>query len=121
MKAMADFEKLKYEELKEYIENIVLASLATTKEHQKELMLKADQGDLDAKQELAATNLFLVLEAVEDILPLLIQEMIEKGNIQLFRALESYTSEKGPFSTYAETFIKSELEAMTKRFIEQNQ
>ena len=88
---------------------------------EKELALKAQNGDLVAKKELVQANLKLVLTIARKAihvskLPLV--DLIQEGNLGLMIAVEKFNPELGyRFSTYATWWIK---QAMFKAISEQS-
>lgn len=88
---------------------------------EKELALRAKEGDLSAKKELVQANLKLVLTIARKAihvskLPLV--DLIQEGNLGLMIAVEKFNPELGyRFSTYATWWIK---QAMFKAISEQS-
>ena len=88
---------------------------------EKELALRAKNGDLSAKKELVQANLKLVLTIARKAihvskLPLI--DLIQEGNLGLMIAVEKFNPELGyRFSTYAAWWIK---QAMFKAISEQS-
>ena len=107
-------------ELSEYLKKInSFKNLETNEE--KEIALKAKNGDLEAKRTLVQSNLKLVLTIARKAihvskLPLV--DLIQEGNLGLMVAAEKFNPELGyRFSTYATWWIK---QAMFKAISEQS-
>ena len=107
-------------DMAEYLRKINLLRNLDVKE-EKELALKAKQGDLKAKKELVQANLKLVLTIARKAihvskLPLI--DLIQEGNLGLMTAVEKFNPDLGyRFSTYATWWIK---QAMFKAISEQS-
>ncbi len=88
---------------------------------EKELALKAKNGDLEAKKELVQANLKLVLTIARKAIlvsKLPLTDLIQEGNLGLMIAVEKFNPELGyRFSTYATWWIK---QAMFKAISEQS-
>ncbi|MDD4607480.1 MAG: sigma-70 family RNA polymerase sigma factor [Patescibacteria group bacterium] len=94
-----------------YLKEIGRIPLLTTKEEIKLAKLK-DLGDEDARQKLVEANLRLVVSIAKRFvgygLPLL--DLIQEGNMGLFRAVEKFDASKGyKFSTYAHWWIRQSI------------
>lgn len=88
-----------------------------TKEEEQELLKKAQEGDLEAKQKLILSNLRLVVNIAKKYTNkgLGFIDLISEGNFGLIHAIDKFDSEKGyRFSTYAVWWIK---QAVTKAII----
>ena len=107
-------------ELGEYLKKVNLIKNLEAKE-EKELAIKAKNGDLLAKRILVQSNLKLVLTIARKTihvskLPLV--DLIQEGNLGLMIAVEKFNPELGyRFSTYATWWIK---QAMFKAISEQS-
>jgi RNA polymerase primary sigma factor len=107
-------------EMSDYLRKVNSVENLEAKE-EKELALKAKQGDLEAKKRLIQANLKLVLTIARKAihvskLPLV--DLIQEGNLGLMIAVEKFNPELGyRFSTYATWWIK---QAMFKAISEQS-
>jgi RNA polymerase primary sigma factor len=93
-----------------YLREIGKTPLLTAKE-EKELAKKIEQGDQEAKRRLAQANLRLVVSIAKKYVGrasnLTILDLIQEGNLGLFRAVEKFDWRKGfKFSTYATWWIR---------------
>lgn len=96
-----------------YFKNIRLAKILT-KEQEKELALQISQGNLSCKQQMITSNLRLVVKIAKSYIHrgLLLEDLIEEGNIGLIKAVERFNPHLGfRFSTYASWWIKQAIEA----------
>lgn len=84
-----------------------------TAEQEKELALKYQAGNKQAKEKLVTANLRLVVMAAKHYrlhTSLSFEDLIQEGNIGLMRAVESFDASKGwRFSTYAMYWIKQSI------------
>lgn len=108
------------EEFSDYLRKInSIKSLEANEE--KELALKAKNGDVDAKRQLVQANLKLVLTIARKAIHvsrLPITDLVQEGNLGLMIAAEKFNPELGyRFSTYATWWIK---QAMFKAISEQS-
>ena len=107
-------------ELGEYLRKInSIKNLDLNEE--KELALKAKNGDVEAKAELIKSNLKLVLTIARKVIhvsKLPMVDLIQEGNLGLMIAVEKFNPDLGyRFSTYASWWIK---QAMFKAISEQS-
>lgn len=94
-----------------YLKEIGRVNLLTA-EGEKDLARRVQDGDEEAKAELAAANLRLVVSIAKRYtglgLPLL--DLIQEGNVGLMRAIEKFDPERGfKFSTYATWWIRQAI------------
>ena len=90
-----------------------------TYEEELELAQKIMDGDEDAKQKLAESNLRLVVSIAKKYLGrgMLFLDLIQEGNMGLIKAVEKFDYEKGyKFSTYATWWIR---QAITRAIADQ--
>lgn len=85
-----------------------------TPEEERDLCLKAKQGDIKARNELVSHNLKLVISIVKkyhhSTKTLDFLDLIQAGNIGLIKAVEKYNPDLGyKFSTYATWWIKQSI------------
>ena len=88
-------------------------------EQEKQVAIRIEQGDEDAKDELLHANLRLVVSIAKHYIgrgmPLL--DLIQEGNLGLMKAVEKYDYKKGfKFSTYATWWIR---QAITRAIADQ--
>ena len=101
-----------------YLKEIGRISLLTLEEEQ-ELSRKIASGDEDAKNQLAESNLRLVVSIAKRYVGrgLLFLDLIQEGNIGLMKAVEKFDYDKGyKFSTYATWWIR---QAITRALADQ--
>ena len=90
-----------------------------TREEEVELAKRIEQGDEQAREKLASSNLRLVISIAKKYrnygLPFL--DLIQEGNLGLMKAIEKFDWRKGyKFSTYATWWIRQAiLKALTNR------
>lgn len=96
-----------------YFKNIHLAKILN-KEQEKILALHIKKGNLFCKQQMIVSNLRLVVKIAKSYIHrgLLLDDLIEEGNIGLIKAVEKFDPNLGfRFSTYASWWIKQAIEA----------
>lgn len=104
-----------------YLREIGRVSLLTSEE-EVALAKRKERGDLAAKQQLAEANLRLVVSIAKKYVGrssnLSLLDLIQEGNIGLFRAVEKFDYKKGyKFSTYATWWIR---QAITRAIADQS-
>ena len=90
-----------------------------TAEEEKELAMKMEAGDMDAKKRLAEANLRLVVSIAKRYVGrgMLFLDLIQEGNLGLIKAVEKFDYRKGyKFSTYATWWIR---QAITRAIADQ--
>ncbi len=107
----ADAESGSGDPVQTYLKEIGRVNLLTP-EGEKDLARRVQAGDEEAKAELAAANLRLVVSIAKRYtglgLPLL--DLIQEGNVGLMRAIEKFDPERGfKFSTYATWWIRQAI------------
>jgi RNA polymerase primary sigma factor len=112
------FEKI--DNVQMYLREIGKVSFLTARE-EKELARLIEQGDLEAKKKLITSNLRLVVSIAKRYVGkspnLTLLDLIQEGNLGLFRAAEKFDWRKGyKFSTYATWWIR---QAITRALADQ--
>jgi len=103
-----------------YLKEIGRVSFLTADE-EKELSKKIERGDDEARKKLARANLRLVVSIVKKYIGrspnLTLLDLIQEGNLGLFRAVEKFDWRRGyKFSTYATWWIR---QAITRALADQ--
>ena len=101
-----------------YLKEIGKVPLLTAEE-EKELAMKMEAGDMEAKKRLAEANLRLVVSIAKRYVGrgMLFLDLIQEGNIGLIKAVEKFDYRKGyKFSTYATWWIR---QAITRAIADQ--
>ncbi len=111
----------KIDSVQMYLKEIGSVSMISAKE-EKELAKLIEKGDLDAKKQLAQANLRLVVSIAKKYVGrspnLTLLDLIQEGNLGLFRAVEKFDWTKGyKFSTYATWWIR---QAITRALADQS-
>ena len=101
-----------------YLKEIGKVPLLTAEE-EKELAMKMEAGDMEAKKHLAEANLRLVVSIAKRYVGrgMLFLDLIQEGNLGLIKAVEKFDYRKGyKFSTYATWWIR---QAITRAIADQ--
>ena len=101
-----------------YLKEIGKVPLLTAEE-EKELAMKMEAGDVEAKKRLAEANLRLVVSIAKRYVGrgMLFLDLIQEGNLGLIKAVEKFDYRKGyKFSTYATWWIR---QAITRAIADQ--
>ena len=101
-----------------YLKEIGKVQLLTAEE-EKELAMKMEAGDMEAKKRLAEANLRLVVSIAKRYVGrgMLFLDLIQEGNLGLIKAVEKFDYRKGyKFSTYATWWIR---QAITRAIADQ--
>jgi RNA polymerase primary sigma factor len=111
---------LKIDPVQLYLKEIGKVSFLTAEE-EKELARKIEKGDEEAKKKLARANLRLVVSIAKRYIGkspnLTLLDLIQEGNLGLFRAVEKFDWRRGyKFSTYATWWIR---QAITRALADQ--
>lgn len=101
-----------------YLKEIGKVALLTAEE-EKDLAMRMEQGDAEAKKRLAEANLRLVVSIAKRYVGrgMLFLDLIQEGNLGLIKAVEKFDYRKGyKFSTYATWWIR---QAITRAIADQ--
>ncbi len=113
-------DELKIDPIQLYLKEIGKISFITAEE-EKELARRIEKGDEEAKKKLARANLRLVVSIAKRYIGkspnLTLLDLIQEGNLGLFRAVEKFDWRRGyKFSTYATWWIR---QAITRALADQ--
>lgn len=119
-KVLEDTERLGLDSVQMYLREIGKISLLKAPE-EKELAKRIGQGDEEARQKLTQANLRLVVSIAKQYVGrtphLSLLDLIQEGNIGLFKAVEKFDYRRGfKFSTYATWWIR---QAVTRALADQ--
>ncbi len=117
---LTEKERTKIDAIQLYLKEIGKVSFLTAEE-EKELAKRIEKGDEEAKKKLTRANLRLVVSIAKKYVgkssKLTLLDLIQEGNIGLFRAVEKFDWRKGyKFSTYATWWIR---QAITRALADQ--
>jgi len=112
---------VKIDPIQMYLKEIGKIPFVTANE-EKELAKKIEKGDLEAKKKLAKANLRLVVSIAKRYVGrsanLTLLDLIQEGNLGLFRAVEKFDWRRGyKFSTYGTWWIR---QAITRALADQS-
>ncbi|MDX1535445.1 MAG: sigma-70 family RNA polymerase sigma factor [Candidatus Spechtbacterales bacterium] len=115
-----DLKNLPFDSVQAYLREIGRVPFLTADE-EKELARRIEEGDEEARKKLALANLRLVVSIAKKYVgrspSLTLIELIQEGNIGLFKAVEKFDYRKGyKFSTYATWWIR---QAVTRALADQ--
>mgnify|MGYP001562992704 CR=1 FL=1 len=118
--AAIDFDQLSQDSVQMYLREIGRISLLSGDE-EKELAKRIEKGDEEARKKLTQANLRLVVSIAKRYVGrsphLTLLDLIQEGNIGLFKAVEKFDYRRGyKFSTYATWWIK---QAITRALADQ--
>ncbi|KKQ53686.1 MAG: RNA polymerase sigma factor [Candidatus Falkowbacteria bacterium GW2011_GWC2_38_22] len=117
---MTDLSKLSADSIQMYLKEIGKVSLLSGEE-EVELAKRKEKGDREAERKLIEANLRLVVSIAKKFTGakgLSLLDLIQEGNIGLFRAVEKFEYRKGyKFSTYATWWIR---QAITRALADQS-
>ncbi|GAI34890.1 unnamed protein product, partial [marine sediment metagenome] len=110
----------KIDSIRMYLKEIGRTSMITARE-EKELAKRIEKGDEEAEKKLTKANLRLVVSIAKRYVGrsrnLTLLDLIQEGNLGLFRAVEKFDWRKGyKFSTYATWWIR---QAVTRAIADQ--
>lgn len=114
-----DLSDISADSIQMYLREIGRVPLLNT-EDEVSLAKRKEKGDLDAKKKLIESNLRLVVSIAKKFTgrSLSLLDLIQEGNIGLFRAVEKFDYKKGyKFSTYATWWIR---QAITRALADQS-
>lgn len=116
-----DLENLHFDSVQMYLREIGRVPFLTADE-EKELARRIEMGDEEARQKLLQANLRLVVSIAKRYVGrspnLTLLDLIQEGNIGLFRAVEKFDYRRGyKFSTYATWWIR---QAVTRALADQS-
>jgi len=119
-KIVSSLRDTKIDSIQLYLKEIGKVSFLTADE-EKELSKKIEKGDEEAKKKLARSNLRLVVSIAKRYIGkspnLTLLDLIQEGNLGLFRAVEKFDWRRGyKFSTYATWWIR---QAITRALADQ--
>ncbi len=119
-KRVKEMRRLKIDPVQLYLKEIGKVSFLTAEE-EKDLAKKIEKGDEEAKKKLARANLRLVVSIAKRYVGkspnLTLLDLIQEGNMGLFRAVEKFDWRRGyKFSTYATWWIR---QAVTRALADQ--
>jgi RNA polymerase primary sigma factor len=118
--ATVDLSKLSSDSIQMYLKEIGRVPLLSTEE-EVELAKRKERGDRQAEKKLIEANLRLVVSIAKKFAGakgLSLLDLIQEGNIGLFRAVEKFEYRKGyKFSTYATWWIR---QAITRALADQS-
>lgn len=117
---MAEEIRGKFDPVQTYLKEIGQTPFLTAEE-EKELAKRIERGDEEAKKKLAQANLRLVVSIAKKYVGrspnLTLLDLIQEGNLGLFRAVEKFDWRRGyKFSTYATWWIR---QAITRALADQ--
>jgi len=119
-KLSVDFSSLTFDSIQIYLKEIGKIPLLTAEE-EVELAKRKDKGDKDAERKMIVANLKLVVSIAKKfsgVKTLSLLDLIQEGNIGLFRAVDKFEHQKGyKFSTYATWWIR---QAITRALADQS-
>ncbi len=119
-KLSIDLSSLSTDSIQIYLKEIGKIPLLTAEE-EVELAKRKDKGDKDAERKMIESNLKLVVSIAKkfsSVKTLSLLDLIQEGNIGLFRAVDKFEHQKGyKFSTYATWWIR---QAITRALADQS-
>ncbi len=118
-KRRLDLSDISNDSIQMYLREIGKVPLLTTEE-ELQLAKRKERGDIEAQQKLVEANLRLVVSIAKKFTgrSLSLLDLIQEGNIGLFRAVEKFDYRKGyKFSTYATWWIR---QAITRALADQS-